>query len=154
MIMASPLGLDEEPYLDLGKESISLPKIRACVECQTPDHLLVRMLAEICENLRKRWARLSVPGRDATIGRREGFEGTGGAEGFEEGERDSEASGGKAGRLVEDMAGYRVPTGGENDLILVRGLRKWRYSVAHIVANGLLSCHQRCKVVKEQSQLL
>lgn len=133
MIMATPLGLDEEPYLDLGKESIPPPKIRACLEFQTPHHLPVRVLAEVCENLRKRWARLPVPGRNATIGRREGFEGAGRAEGFEEGEGDTDGSGRKAGCLVEDMAGYRVPTGGKNDLILVRGLRKRRYGFAHII---------------------
>lgn len=96
----APPQLDEEPYLDLGEESVPLPKIRACLELQTPHQLSVRMLAEICENLRKRWARLPVPGRNATIGRREGFEGAGRAEGSEEGEGDSEGSGRKAGCLV------------------------------------------------------
>lgn len=127
MIMA-PIGLDEEPNLDLRKESVPLPKVRACLELQTPHHPPVHMLTQICEDLGKGWTLLSFPGRNATIGRREGFEGTGRAEGSEEGEGDGEGSGRKAGCLVKDMAGYGVPPGGKRGFFPRKG-----YGFAHVV---------------------
>lgn len=128
----APIGLDEEPNLDLRKESVPLPKVRVCLELQTPHHPPVRMLTQICEDLGKGWALLSFPGRNATIGRREGFEGTGRAEGSEEGEGDGEGSGRKAGCLVKDMAGYGVPPGGKRGFFLDRHMRKG-YGFAHVV---------------------
>lgn len=130
------IGIDEEPDLDLGKESVSLPKIRACLELQTPHHPPVRMLAQIYEDLRKGWACLAAPGRNAAIGRGEGSEGSGRAQRSEEGEGDSERGGRKAGCLIQHMAGYWMPTcgiGGTRGLVGLRYLGKG-CGFAHAVA--------------------
>lgn len=107
-MIVAPIDVNKEFDLHLGKKSMSLPKVCACLELQTPHHPPVCMLAKVSKDLGERGALLSVPIGDTAVSGGKGREWAGGAVGTEKSEGDGEGGGRTTCRLIEDMAGYRI----------------------------------------------
>jgi len=102
------ISTHEELHLHLWIERLPLSPVGLCVKFQTPNHLRIRVLAQIREYLGERRACLGRPGVYAAVGGGEGCEGFGGAKGIEHCKGNGNGGCGEASGGVKDVGRYRI----------------------------------------------